>query len=149
MNGLGRSKRALMRMEKKRDAALVELRGPEMDIHEFGRRWAEWEAELMPLRAEYEGERSAYWRQKALSKLVELPVMFELDDRHPGGRSLTDYWKDDGWTGAVILSDKGVAYIRTAAREETLASLELWFKFGLIFVPAGTVLVIGLLNVCW
>ena len=136
-------------MQKKREAALAEFRGPEMDIQEFMRKWEDWDADLMPLRADYEGERSAYWCQKALSKLVELPVMFEMDDRHPGGRSLTDYWKDDGWTGAAILSDKGVAYIRSAAREETLASLELWFKVGLIVIPAGTVLVTGLLNVFW
>ena len=103
-----------------------------------------WYAELDIARAPYDQLRTSYWRRKAMSKLVELPSRTDGEG----------YWERSPVSGYWVLTDKGVASVRAAVRQETLASTEMIFRVGLIVVAAiGSLsgigsIVIGLSSGC-
>ena len=81
-----------------------------------------WDAEIEIARVAYDEFRTSHWRQKAIDKLVELPARDEKGE----------FWHRSPVSGNWVLTDKGVATIRAAVRQETLASTELCFRVGLI-----------------
>lgn len=85
---------------------------------------AHWYAEIEIARVEYDQFRTSHWRKRAIDKLVELPPRDEEGE----------FWERSPVSGNWVLTDKGVATIRAAVRQETLASTELWFRYGFIAI---------------
>ena len=97
--------------------------------------WAtEWDFETQSEREDFLAQRTAYWRQKSTARLVELPPS-NKDDVYGDG-----YWEQSEFGPMWFLTDKGVAYIRNAVRQETLASSELFFRSAAVVI--GTSLVV-------
>ena len=84
-------------------------------------------------RVDYDQLRTSHWRNKAISKLVELPP---YDWQSPNG-----HWQQSIVTGAVVLTDRGVAFIRTRVRQESLSSSEMFFRWAMALVA-----VLGILS---
>ena len=81
--------------------------------------------------------RTYLWRQKTYANLVELPPE---NDRE-------GYWErfdDTIW----LLTDKGVAYVRSQVRAERQASREPWVRVSPLLI-SGLALFISLISILW
>ena len=89
-----------------------------------------WYVDIMGWQEEYDSLRTSHWRKKAVNCLVELPPRNEEDD----------YWERTQMSGEWVLTDKGIAHVRSAVRQEMLASSELWFRVAALLLGALAVL---------
>lgn len=93
--------------------------------------WSEWNAEIEFPRYRYYRAMTSHWRAKAADKLVELPPYSERDG----------YWEGSDFSRhGLTLTDKGIAYVRAAVRQETLASSELFFRVVAVVIGASLVI---------
>ena len=89
--------------------------------------FADWDAEIELARYNYYRAMTSHWRIKAADKLVELPPKNQKDE----------YWEGSDFSRyELTLTDKGIAYIRNAVRQETLASSELFFRVAAVIISA-------------
>ena len=113
---------AYRKMLKARDDEYTQkietLRSPE----EFGQWMSDWDANIEEFRDAYLRHRSRYWTRKAVDKLVELPAT----DAENG------FWEQSRLYPDRLLTDKGVFYVRSAVRQETLTSMEGRYRWGTI-----------------
>ena len=105
-------------------------------------KWAsEWDFETQSEREDFLTHRTAYWRKKSTAKPIELPPDSKEDQYGTG------YWEQSEYSqGKRFLTDKGVAYVRDAVRQETLASSELFFRVAAVVIGASLV-VLSLVSV--
>jgi hypothetical protein len=125
-----RAKRNLQRILRARDRAYVKERANLLSQDDFARWASEWDVEIMFPAEEYDILRTAHWRRKAISRLVELPPRNEEEE----------YWEQTQPTGKWVLTDQGIAYIRSAVRQEALASSEMWFGVAALLLGVLAVL---------
>ena len=89
--------------------------------------WASgWDADIVFFQEDVDALVTQHWRKKAESKLIELPPRDRETDLSGEG-----YW-DQGMTSGWALTDKGIAYVRDAVRNEQLSSSELYFRFATV-----------------
>ncbi len=101
--------------------------------------FADWDGYHEVMVAEWDSlrARTYFWRRKANASLVELP----LENDREG------YWERlDGtlW----LLTDKGVAYVRSQVRAERQASREPWVRVSPLLV-SSLALFISLISILW
>ena len=125
------------RLLRARDRDYAKEKGNLRTREELDQWWAGWEADIRVARYDYYRVMTSYWMRKATDKRVELPPDNEKDG----------YWDRDGfpWLGRT-LTDKGIAYVRNAVRQETLASSELFFRVAAVVIGASLV-VLSLISV--
>ena len=96
--------------------------------------FSDWDADYGWHEEEVQRARSLFWLRKARRLYVDLPP-----------NSLHSQDEDDYWTrlkyisNASVLTEKGVAFIRRAIREEAQARQESLFKWLTIFIGVGVV----------
>ena len=101
---------------------------------EFDDWFGDWDIHIQESRVEYDRYRTSYWRDKAIGKLVELP-------KHDWRTEYGDgYWDRSRLTGELVLTDKGVAYIRAEVRKERLEGSEMFFRWALVIIAVLGVL---------
>ena len=113
-----RAKRGLQKVLRARDRDYAKERASLRKQDDYYEWLSGWDGRIIPARDDYEGARTSDWRRKAVGRLVELPSRREQDG----------YWRQTHDTGEWVLTDRGVAYIRSAVRQEELASSEMGFR---------------------
>ena len=137
------AEREYRKMLRARDKEYREIKN-ELDTEEkFGSWFHSWEEPIETTKAEYKRYRSACWENRARKLLVELP-------QH-------DYQEADGYwerqiEGYIVLTDKGVAHVRAAVREEVKAGSEMFFRWAIValafltFCSAAANVIVALLE---
>lgn len=117
--------------ERDRDYAKEKAKLRKSD--EYFKWLSDWDGCIMPAREDYQRIRTSHWRRKAVGRLVELPPRCEHDG----------YWRQTEDTEEWVLTDRGVAYGRSAVRQEDLARSEMWFRVIPIVLSVVALLVSG------
>ena len=110
------------KMLKARDDEYTQKIETLRSTEEFGRWMSNWDANIEECRDEYLRHRSRYWTRKAIDKLIELP-----DTDAENG-----FWEQSRLYPDRLLTDKGVFYVRSAVRQETLSNMEGRYKWGIV-----------------
>ena len=96
--------------------------------------FSNWDADYGWDDEEVQGARSLFWLRKARRLYVDLPP-----DSRRQYYDEDDYWTRLKFSDRSVLTDKGVAFIRRAIREETQVRQESLFKWLTIFIGVGVV----------
>jgi len=91
----------------------------------------EWDQSILPLQEDYDEVLTRHYRRKANQKLVEMPPRCPDDERAGEG-----YWYEAQFSRELLLTDKGVKYVRTEIRRETLDEREMFFRYATVLFAA-------------
>jgi len=95
---------------------------------------SEWDVEIDPVQESYDEFLTRKWRKKAWDKFVELPPRTEDNE----------YWERTSYSGSLVLTRKGINYLRSAVRQESLAEMEILIKrAAIVFGIFGAVAALG------
>jgi hypothetical protein len=87
--------------------------------------WVEWrDLHIDPMEEEYRMLLTRYWTKRARDKFIPVPERTEDEG----------YWEQTGFRNRWILTDKGIFSLRSAIRQETLSSNEVFFKWAAIIL---------------
>lgn len=131
MLDLWRAQRAYKTAIRNRDRDYAKKRESLRSEEQFQDWFGGWEVDIQDYRDEYLRHRTSHWTRKAVSKLVEVPSWGEAEG----------CWERSPGFGNWVLTDKGVARIRAAVREESLANTELPIRYVVTVVAVASVLV--------
>ena len=106
----------------------------EMHVEDQHAWFSGWDADYGWDDEEVQSARSLFWIRKARRLYVDLPP-----DSRRQNYDEDEYWTRLRLSERSVLTDKGVAFIRRAIREETQARQESLFKWLTVFIGIGVV----------
>jgi hypothetical protein len=114
------ARKNLEMVEQQRDKRVESLE----DEQDRAGAWQYLQVEIDPVEEEYRLLLTRYWTKQARDRFIPRPAIREDEE----------YWELTGFTQRWVLTDKGVSYLRSAIRQESMLSHEGFFRWAAIIL---------------